>query len=123
MTQQKFGIDSGYAAVQSRCAQKGGVIQVSMGQLRDHAGLGRLTPPGCKKIEGYLAKSNLGTLPASLPTSQGSRVLVYSKSSPAGKAIASILWRSGEERLRARISKPGDSIKRILRLGQVLRGA
>ena len=98
-----------------------GILLMSMGDLRDVHGAGKLGSNVVAGIADKLASVGLGHSPASLPTSQWGRALIYRKGSPLARLIEAINEPSDKsievlKEVGTRSSEASDTLRRIREL-------
>jgi hypothetical protein len=80
----------GYEEIKSAVEEHGGVTTLSMADLRDAEGAGRLTRGINERISKALERRGLGHVPykaEDLSTSQWDEVRIFDRTSPIGKVI------------------------------------
>jgi hypothetical protein len=87
--------------------KNGNVLTVTMEQLRDAYGAGKLGIHVRDKISSTLAGLGLGHVPVVLPTCQHELVRLYKKGTPVGDLIETVLTPGGQNdaRLREKFSE------------------
>jgi hypothetical protein len=102
----------------------GNVLTVTMGDLRDATGSGKLGSGVVADIRNTLAGLGLGHVPQDLTTEQSQPVRLYQKGSPVGELIDLVLMvgEPNDAQLRERFSRqPSDHAARTLaRIRQLL---
>jgi hypothetical protein len=71
--------------------KNGGVVTLTMEQLRDAHGAAKLGVNVRKQISSTLAGMGLGHIPEELPTYQYQQVRIYKKGTPVGEIIDTVL--------------------------------
>lgn len=90
--------------------KNGNVLTVTMVQLRDAYGAGKLGIHVRDKISSTLAGLGLGHVPVVLPTYQHELVRLYKKGTPVGDLIETVLTPGGQNDARLREKFIGDGI-------------
>lgn len=95
--------------IKNQVEGNGNVLTVTMKELRDAEGAGKLGPQVAKNIRSKLAGIGLGHVPIALPGYQNEFVRLYKKGTPVGDLIRSVL-NPGEQQdtfLRERFGEEG----------------
>lgn len=107
------------SALRTATQKNGGLLEVSMEEVRKACGVGRLGVLVRQRIaEVDLPSEGLGYLPeGELPKYQHEHVWLYTRNSPVGHLVSAVLRpsREGEKRLRAAAESGGSRAEEQLR--------
>ena len=100
---------SDWDAVKTKVESAGGVVTVTMEELRDASGAGKLGVHVRGEISRTLASMGFGHVPTELPSYQQELVRIYKRGTPIGDLIETVLTPGGQndQKLSERFAESG----------------
>lgn len=97
--------------------QNGNVLTVTMEQLRDAAGAGKLGVHVRAEVSRTLAGMGLGHIPQELPSYQHELVRLYKQGTPVGELIATVLapGQQNDDKLSGQVAGGGPDYAAIVK--------